>query len=256
MHDLNAATKAATILSPAEITPAAAHVADIAQGLGFRVGATIDISSREDLLDEDGGSLHTGVFGWDDPKKRWWDRPQHALTSPIALSCRYESEPFWCNHKGPHGFVSNPELRRISFGRFFDAIPSLNSVLVVPVRLTIGRVGAAALCPIDESKADLSEVFEQSSPLLASVMRRFLSTYASHAQTVAPVPSETRLSRREVQCLYWASRGKTDAETAIILGVSHAAVRYHVTRVAEKLDCVNRAQAIFKASQLGYLASN
>lgn len=255
MLDLNTATAAATIRSPAEIRSAAVNIADLCASLAVQVVATIDISSRLELYDETGDSLHTEVFGWTDPKGRWWERPQLALKSPIALACRYESEPFWCNNGGAYGAVTNPELKHISFARFFDTIPNLNSLLMVPVRLTFGRIGAAAFCPLDEDISDLSEVYENSAPLLTAVISRFLATYALHSKAASPVPSDTKLSRREVQCLFWASRGKTDAETAIILGVSHAAVRYHVTRAAEKLDCVNRAQAIFKASQLGYLAS-
>ena len=208
------------------------------------------------MYDENGLSVHEEVFGWTNPETRWWDRPQLALKSPLALACRYSSEPFWCNADGAHGTVANAELSRISFKRFFDTTPRLNALLMIPSRLTFGRIGAAAFCPLDEDETDLSEIHASHAPFLSAVIGRFLGTYALiQEQSICPVSSDISLSRREVQCLFWASRGKTDAETAIILGVSHAAVRYHVTRAAEKLDCVNRAQAIFKAGQLGYLAS-
>jgi DNA-binding NarL/FixJ family response regulator len=42
----------------------------------------------------------------------------------------------------------------------------------------------------------------------------------------------------------------------MILNRSHATIRYHIHRVGEKLNAVNRAQAIFKAGQLGYLGAS
>ena len=74
-----------------------------------------------------------------------------------------------------------------------------------------------------------------------------------HAQAL---PSGTRLSKREVECLRWAAIGKTDKEISMILNRSHATIRYHIHRAGEKLDSVNRAQTIFKAGQLGYLGAS
>ena len=49
--------------------------------------------------------------------------------------------------------------------------------------------------------------------------------------------------------------GKTDKEISLILALSHATVRYHIQRAGEKLNAVNRSQAVFKAGQLGYLGA-
>ena len=52
-----------------------------------------------------------------------------------------------------------------------------------------------------------------------------------------------------------AAIGKTDKEISLILALSHATVRYHIQRAGEKLNAVNRSQAVFKAGQLGYLGA-
>ena len=39
----------------------------------------------------------------------------------------------------------------------------------------------------------------------------------------------------------------------MILGRSHATVRFHIQNAGEKLDAVNRSQTVFKAAQLGYI---
>ena len=69
------------------------------------------------------------------------------------------------------------------------------------------------------------------------------------------VPADRGLSTREIECLRWAAIGKTDREIGMIIGLSHATVRYHIQRAGEKLNAVNRSQAVFKAGQLGYLGA-
>jgi len=68
------------------------------------------------------------------------------------------------------------------------------------------------------------------------------------------LPSGSRLSKREVECLRWAAIGKTDLEISMIMSRSRATVRFHIHNASTKLDAVNRSQTVFKASQLGYIA--
>jgi DNA-binding CsgD family transcriptional regulator len=56
-----------------------------------------------------------------------------------------------------------------------------------------------------------------------------------------------------VDCLRWAALGKTDQEIAEILARSRPTVRFHLSNATAKLNASNRSQAIFKASQLGFL---
>ncbi|MCC7003025.1 MAG: helix-turn-helix transcriptional regulator [Gemmatimonadaceae bacterium] len=69
------------------------------------------------------------------------------------------------------------------------------------------------------------------------------------------IQPDVRLSKREVECLRWAALGKTDQEIAAIISRSAATIRFHIHNAALKLDAVNRSQAVFKASQLGYLGA-
>ena len=82
---------------------------------------------------------------------------------------------------------------------------------------------------------------------------RFVSGYSKAHRTRHWLPGDCQLTKREVECLRWASIGKTDKEISMILGRSHATVRFHIQNAGEKLDAVNRSQTIFKAAQLGYL---
>jgi DNA-binding CsgD family transcriptional regulator len=52
------------------------------------------------------------------------------------------------------------------------------------------------------------------------------------------------LTIREMECLCWASKGKTACETAIIMGISYETARWYRKQVREKLDCCTLAQAV------------
>lgn len=51
-----------------------------------------------------------------------------------------------------------------------------------------------------------------------------------------------RLTDRQRDCLYWAARGKTDYEIAIILGLSHETVIQHVKQARGRYGIAKRAQ--------------
>ena len=56
-------------------------------------------------------------------------------------------------------------------------------------------------------------------------------------------PQET-LTHRELECIRWVVAGKTDAEIASLLGVSHTTVRTHIDQARRKLGARSRAQAV------------
>ncbi len=49
--------------------------------------------------------------------------------------------------------------------------------------------------------------------------------------------NQPTLSKREVECLYWLTQGKTLEEAAIILSISRRTVKAHIENVKEKLQC-------------------
>jgi DNA-binding CsgD family transcriptional regulator len=52
------------------------------------------------------------------------------------------------------------------------------------------------------------------------------------------------LSKREVECMKWVAAGKTDWETAQILGISRSTAHFHVERVKKKLRKSSRTEAV------------
>ena len=70
-------------------------------------------------------------------------------------------------------------------------------------------------------------------------------------------PSLTRnsaahlLTPREREVLSWVSQGKTSRDIAQILELSRRTVEHYITTSMEKLDAVNRLQAVTEAIRLG-----
>jgi DNA-binding CsgD family transcriptional regulator len=62
-----------------------------------------------------------------------------------------------------------------------------------------------------------------------------------------------RLTPRELEALQWTMQGKTAWEMGKILGISEQTAARHVNNAAQKLDCVNKHQAVLKALRLGMI---
>lgn len=244
-----------TIRTPEDIHDAAVVMARIAQERGLQVAMCDDISSKETMLDADGTVLNADVFRWLADGVRWWENHRLALHSPLPRACRYESEPFWVNRHGFHGHWRNSYLNEIDLADF-ERRALCKAAIVVPVHLPFGQISANSFISMDRAREDLSAEFAAHGALLGALTRRFIAGYVQAIRTKRRIPSDCVLSKREVECLRWAAIGKTDKEISMILGRSHATIRYHIQRAGEKLDSVNRSQTIFKAGQLGYLGAS
>ncbi|WP_447952896.1 helix-turn-helix transcriptional regulator [Sphingopyxis chilensis] len=254
--DAKTLVDAVTVRNVEDIHDAAVVLRDFAAAYDLRAALCDDIASKETMVDADGAVLAADLCGWLGDGERWWEDHRLALHSPLPRSCRYESEPFWCNSDGFRTAQPNPYLEEIDPARYFSANPRYKAAIVVPVHLPFGQISANSFHPTDPEIEDLSELFAEIGDTLGLATRRFIAGYASAMRTKRRIPSDCELSKREVECLRWAAIGKTDREIGMIISLSHATVRYHVHRAGEKLNSVNRAQTIFKAGQLGYLGAN
>lgn len=91
--------------------------------------------------------------------------------------------------------------------------------------------------------------------MLGLLARIFVSSYVKITERRTAQVANVTLTKREVKCLRWAAAGKTNDEIAMILGLKRTTIRFHIRTAAQKLDAVNRDQTLFKAAQLGFLAT-
>ena len=61
------------------------------------------------------------------------------------------------------------------------------------------------------------------------------------------------ITKRELECMRWASEGKTSWEISQILNISERTANFHVANCIEKTGSVNRQQAIAKCLLQGHL---
>ena len=244
---------AVRVTSPESIRPAAEALHRIAMEQGMRVAPAHDIADKRTPVDAGGNILATAVFGWADDDRVWWRNSRIALDSPLTTACRFESQPFWANAEGFRTREPNPYLQSIDVTNF-EQRAMTRAAIAVPVHLPFGQIGAVSFNPLDRNKVDLEEDFLRLSDAFGLYARTFIATYVQVMGSAQALPPESRLSKREVECLRWAAIGKTDIEISMIMARSRATVRFHIHNAATKLNAVNRSQTMFKAAQLGYIS--
>lgn len=87
----------------------------------------------------------------------------------------------------------------------------------------------------------------------AQIHEAVLSAVGNHATHKKAVQSLVALTPREVDCLRWAARGKTDGEIAEILSIARWTVVTYLQNAKIKLGCSNRTSAVAVAISLGVI---
>lgn len=67
------------------------------------------------------------------------------------------------------------------------------------------------------------------------------------------VATDSNISHRESEVLQWIAEGKTSAEIATIMSLSEHTVNHYAMLAVQKLECVNRTQAVVRALRLGLI---
>jgi DNA-binding CsgD family transcriptional regulator len=123
--------------------------------------------------------------------------------------------------------------------------------LTFPIR---GRLGEKALLTITSDEPE---------PRWDKTVQRFMRDFQGLAYHVHHAilqvegvlyGTTTSLTKREWECLTWASRGKTVFETAIILSISDRTVRFYLDLARTKLGATNVAHAVAKALSMELIA--
>jgi LuxR family quorum sensing-dependent transcriptional regulator len=216
-------------------------VAETLDGLvrhyGFRGYLLINVPS-ETSTDFSSNVLLTS---WPDEMLKTYDHAGLIFGSPVIERLRQSTNPFAydadrTNHRRADGkaaiAASLFERHGLSRGAYF---PAHNSA---------GLRGALAFGGTREAlnPREMAELNAVANLIFTEV----IELRAGRRQNVS-------LSRREIECLSWASAGKTSVEMSEILGLSEYTVNHYLNRATRKLDAVNRVQAVAKAIRAGLL---
>ena len=89
--------------------------------------------------------------------------------------------------------------------------------------------------------------------LIGALTAQFYLSYKRLNAQTAPAAQTTGITRKEAEILSWVAAGKTDAEIAIILGISRNTVDTHMRHVFAKLGAHSRVTAVVKAISEGII---
>ena len=121
----------------------------------------------------------------------------------------------------------------------------------VPIHGTIGEWGIFSFASGVNTQAqkvkfsDAIPVVQMLIPALQDTIRRLRAAEMKDPQA--------KLTKREKECLTWATEGKSSWEISQILGCSERTAIFHLTNAATKLGATNRYQAISKALLSGVI---
>lgn len=136
--------------------------------------------------------------------------------------------------------------RSVRERRFLDDALSvgIRAGVTVPITAGFGRFAMLSFAA-DEAAPELEPIVQDAKDTLqmmsivchAHVHARFMNVSSAS-------PTNVPLTQRERQCLLWASSGKTREETAMILGVSARAVRFHLDNARQNLGASTVTHAV------------
>jgi DNA-binding CsgD family transcriptional regulator len=127
----------------------------------------------------------------------------------------------------------------------------LRSGITIPVHSPDGQAGCVFSASNTNPVGSRTRFRQEPLAVLFSIYFQQEVSRILGAHTFAP--QHPTLVARELECLNWASCGKTSAEIALILGLAAVTVNYHINNAAKKLGVKGRFQAIQRALKLQLL---
>ena len=104
-----------------------------------------------------------------------------------------------------------------------------------------------------KKKFENDQRFMEAIPVVQMILPAVQDT-VKRLRDIQPESSDVKLTPREIECLTWATEGKSSWEISQILGCSERTAIFHLTNAATKLGANNRYQAISKALLSGVLS--
>ncbi len=181
------------------------------------------------------------------------DRKGYFIDDPVHFACEKSAVPFtWADVPR---LVSLTERQR----EVLDAArhAGLGDGFTIPIHVPGEHIGSCTF-----STKVGTEAPEHAFPAAHYVgsfafqaARRLIQRSPIRREAGAPPPNQPKLTRRQLDCVVLAGRGKSDKDVAQILGISDQTVHQHVEAAKKKYDVATRMQLIVRAlfdSQLSF----
>ncbi|WP_142849077.1 LuxR family transcriptional regulator [Telmatospirillum sp. J64-1] len=125
----------------------------------------------------------------------------------------------------------------------------LRNGVSLPMRGPDGETFVISLASEHAGDLDLAQNLPQLRVIAAQFFFSFMDLWAARR----PEPQSVSLTRREQECLQWSARGKSAWDISVILNISEATVRFHLSNAFSKLGAGNRVSAIVRALRWGLI---
>ncbi|MBH5384690.1 LuxR family transcriptional regulator [Bradyrhizobium diversitatis] len=164
-------------------------------------------------------------------------RSRYELVDPVIIQALQTAEPFqW-------GIDIQPNRRSAVQQQLLDEAAEFGIRVGFTVPIHDGHGPVAALTFAAAKHSHAFEIFTHTQSRLLQLMAMYF-----HAHVRRKLTSEHRfagvlLSPRELECLEWASQGKSAWEIGCILGISRNTVAYYLENAKEKLGVRTVVQA-------------
>lgn len=187
--------------------------------------------------------MKSDLFTIDNYPEGWrelYDKENIIQTDPIVKYCIKNHSPiFWGKHYSPNIKAINNLL-----------FPTLQSGFTVPLHGPMGAVGIFSVSTSSDKRVCAQILSE------AVTVIQIVTPYLQDAVIAIRDEKNTdkvQLTTREIECLTWATEGKSAWEISKILGCSERTITFHLNNATAKLKCTNRYQAIGKAILTGVI---
>jgi DNA-binding CsgD family transcriptional regulator len=180
-----------------------------------------------------------GMTDW----QRYYTEQRFELIDPSPLVCgQFNGAYTWSDVKALT--LDQPALRMWGDAQAADMREGL--IVTVPPRRITDTV-VRLVTPELRFDPDCLPLLQSISVVYASSV---ISLHSQRTETGVGSNREKPLTDREIECLHWVARGKTNAEMGVIMSISRHTVNTHIESAKRKLGVTTRVQAVALAHQM------
>jgi LuxR family quorum sensing-dependent transcriptional regulator len=186
-----------------------------------------------------------GLSGW---KQYYFDQKYYAVDPCVEACAQFNGAYTWTAVKA----ITSNHLGRMWSDAYSGGMREGLIVPIAPRRMTEAVVRMTT--PEDHLDSEAIALIQSIAVVYASTTMSLAAGMGESAAPASESEAETFLTDREIECLHWAARGKTNAEIGAIIRISRHTVNSHVESAKRKLGVATRVQAVAIAHRLGLLS--
>ena len=229
-------------------------LAECSAALGWeRAAFNADMEQTHLPLAEDGAFVAL-TMGWSPQALKHWVDDRMARSCPVTRRCGRSMDAFlWEADPDSESWRGEAlsDIQRQTLSAYRDWA---DGAVTVPVHRPGGKTGYVSWFGHDPDalKRRHRDTWRETWLISHAFIAHADALESATRKRSAKAGADT-LTLRELECLAWAARGKTDEDIGQILGRSRETVHFHLGKALKKLGASNRTHAVAIACALGLI---